>query len=229
MSAMDAPDKGADQAVQQKQALKRPAVDTRADSKKTTSPSGSIQSVFTKPGFENDADIQYSESDKGPYTVFVSRKETDPSSGSSLKTLRVAQLLHKHNVPDIAEGGIKETGRNKISVTFNKPQSANAFLKNPVLENSNLVGHIPRFHIFRLGVVRNIPTEWTLEELLSGICTPPNFGEVIRARRLNFKSRREDSVTWVPSTTVVLTFTGQRLPDKIFCFNPRTVPISEFH
>ncbi|XP_013166191.1 PREDICTED: uncharacterized protein LOC106116750 isoform X2 [Papilio xuthus] len=231
MSAMDAPDKGAVPSNNTKPGLKRLADDQsvqRPDPKKSTSPSESIQSVYTKPGYENDANVQYGDNDKGPFTVYISRQETDPTSGYSLKTLKVAQLLHKHNVPGIVEGGIKEVGRNKISVTFEKPDHANSLLQNPILANCNLVGHIPRFHVFRLGIVRNIPTEWTLEELLSGISTPSNCGEVIKARRLNFKSRREDSTTWVPSNTVVLTFTGQCLPEKIFCFNV-SLPVSVYH
>lgn len=240
MSAKDAPDKGADpiphveasldiaETSINKQGLKRHAEDSRMDGKKNRSPADSIQSVYTKPGYETDAKIFYSADDRGPFTVFVSRKELDPSSGTSLKILKVAQFLHNNNIKGIIEGGIKALGRNKISVNFKTPEEANSFAQNSLLESNGLLAHIPRFHVFRLGVVKNIPTEWTLEELISGISTPSYCGEVVRARRLNFKSSRDGTVTWVPSNTVVLTFTGQRLPEKIFCFNA-SLPVSIYH
>ncbi|KAJ8720530.1 hypothetical protein PYW08_005995 [Mythimna loreyi] len=105
---------------------------------------------------------------------------------------------------------------------------ANNFVNNPVLRDNNLSATIPRFHVTRMGVVKDIPTDWTLEELVLGIETPRNCGEVIKARRLNFKNRKENSVSWSPSTTVVLTFSGQVLPEKVYCYNA-SLPVSVYY
>lgn len=208
--------------------LKRPADNDLikdSDGKKTRSPAESIQSVYCKPGYESDSKFHYTDSDKGPYTVFVSRQEPDSTSGYSFKILKFAHFLHRNNISGIKEGGIKNLGRNKISIDFTTAENANNFLKLSILANNKYTAYIPRFQIVRMGVVRDIPTDWSLEEFLEGIHTPTNCGEVIRARRLNVKSRKEDSIVWIPSNSVVLTFLGQHLPEKVYCFNA-ALPVS---
>ncbi|VVC94304.1 unnamed protein product [Leptidea sinapis] len=50
----------------------------------------------------------YSDGDKGPFSVYVSKTEPDPASGYAFKILRFAQFLHKNNISSIKEGGIKK-------------------------------------------------------------------------------------------------------------------------
>lgn len=78
-----------------------------------------------------------------------------------------------------------------------------------------------------MGVVRDVPTDWSLEDLVAGIKTPRNCGEVFRTRRLNFKNKKEDTVTCSPLSTVVMTFFGQILPEKVFCYNA-SLPVSVY-
>lgn len=190
------------------------------DGEKTNPPSESIQFVYTRPGFESDSKAKYNPQDTAPYSVHVTRIEPDVSTGLSIKLLRFAQFLHKNKITGIRKGGIKALGRNRISVEFKNHLEANNFVENPLLTDNKYSASIPRFQISRMGVVRNIPNDWSLEELVQNIDTPPNCGQVIRARRLNVKSHKPDnSVTWIPSSSVVLTFEGQVLPEKVYCFD----------
>nr|XP_049708157.1 uncharacterized protein LOC126057037 [Helicoverpa armigera] len=215
--------------LQQRSALKRPAdSDSSIESKKNRPPSDSIQSVFSKPGFETNSKLSYNECDRAPFTVFVSKIEPDPATGTTLKVLKFAQFLHKNNVKGISEGGIKSLGRNKLAIDFKTASEANSFVESDFLTSNNYSAKIPRFHVTRMGIVRDIPTDWTLEDLVSGVETPRNCGEVIRARRLNFKNKKGDTVTWSPSSTVVLTFAGQTLPERVFCYNA-SLPVSVYH
>lgn len=208
--------------------LKRPASPDLPipEVKKTKSPAISNQSVYVCPGFESDENFKYGESDKGPFTVQVSRVEPDPSAGFSIRVLKFAQLLHKNKVQGISQGGIQASGRNKVGVTFSSAQHANDFVSNPLLSQNKLSAIIPRYQVSRLGVIRDIPTDCSLEELMLGLKSPENCGQVVKARRLNMKRKKDDgSVTWVPSNTVVLTFTGQILPEKVFCYKT-SFPVS---
>ncbi|XP_061385277.1 uncharacterized protein LOC133320662 [Danaus plexippus] len=69
-----------------------------------------------------------------------------------------------------------------------------------------------------MGIVRNVPVEWALEEVVSSLVVPEGFGAVVRARRLNRKTTDNNATVWIPTPTVVLTFNGQKLPDRVFCY-----------
>lgn len=197
------------------------------DAKKISPPSNSYQSVYSKPGFESDSKILYTSSDKGPFIVHVTRSEPDLSAGHSIRILKFAQLIHQSKIPDVVDGSIKALGRNRACLEFISAAAANAFKTHDFLDTYKFAADIPKFHVSRMGVVRDIPTDWTLQELVEGIRTPSNCGEVIRARRLNMKSKKEDTVTWIPSTTVVLTFTGQSLPERVFCYET-SLPVNTY-
>lgn len=200
-----------------------------SQSKKVTSPGDSYQNIFVTPGYATDNEpLKYSSTDKGPFVVHVSRSEPDPSAGLTLHALKIAQILHKNKVTGILEGSIKSIGRNKISIGFKTASVANQFVESELLKNNNMSATIPKFLVSRMGVIKNIPTDWTLEELTEGIQYPAGFGHinVIKARRLSRKIRNEgQSPEWVPSTTIVLTFHSQSLPEKVYLYNT-SIPVS---
>ncbi|VVC87544.1 unnamed protein product [Leptidea sinapis] len=136
---------------------------TKPDGKKIRTPAESIQSIYSKPGFDSDCNLKYSDEDKGPFSVYVSKIEPDPASRYALKILK---FLHKNNITGIKEGGIKKLGRNKISVDFISAEKANKFLDLDILECNKYFTYIPKFQIFLMRVVRDIPTDWSLEELI---------------------------------------------------------------
>lgn len=114
--------------------------------------------------------------------------------------------------------GVKRVGRNRISVEFKSFADANSFLEHPALSTGKYEAIIPSYSITRMGIVRQVPVDWTLEELAESIEVPSGYGSIVKARRLNRKTYNNDSPVWVPTQTVVLTFTGQKLPKNVYCF-----------
>ncbi|XP_049865718.1 uncharacterized protein LOC126366595 [Pectinophora gossypiella] len=154
---------------------------TNPNPKKNITPAASVQDVFTVPEFAGEK-LKYSDSDQGPFSVHVSRLESDPSAGLTLRVLKLAQLLFQHKIAGIVNGGVTSVGRNRISVEFSSSSAANNFVANPFLEENKLCASIPQFQVSRMGVVRNIPIDWSLEELVAGLQYPTNCGQKASAR-----------------------------------------------
>lgn len=221
-SANEPPDGGggvdADMFIEDSQPVapvKRKASDcpTSPSPKKRDPVGASIQTTYVHPKFQNEH-ILYKDG-SGPFIVIV-KKKGDPRTHIQIDHLKFGMLLHKNKIGGIVSGGILKKGPNKISVEFKSAMEANNFFESDLLKNNNFETLIPNFNISRMGVVRNVPKEWSLEDLVMGM----EGGEVIQARRLSKKSIGPDgATTWIPTTTVVLTFLGQHLPERVFCYH----------
>ncbi|XP_047985544.1 uncharacterized protein LOC125225743 [Leguminivora glycinivorella] len=134
--------------------------------------------------------------------------------------VKFGQFLYTNGISNLKDGGIKKIGRNRLSVEFLSAAGANQFLSCSLASN-NCKKFIPSYHVTKTGIARNIPTDLSNEDLPNLISTPFGCGKVVKARRLNFKKRNpsDNSTQWAPSETVVLTFDGQILPDKVFLFS----------
>lgn len=163
---------------------------------------------------------EYNSSDKGPFVVHVSRETTDTDVGSYLHPVKFGQFLFTKGIKNLKDGGIKKIGRNRLSVEFTSAAGANRFLALS-LDLDKYKSFIPSYHITKTGLARNIPTDYSNDELPNMIVQPYGFGKVVKARRLNFKKKNlvDNTTQWAPSETVVLTFDGQSLPDRVFLFN----------
>lgn len=162
----------------------------------------------------------YGPSDRGPFTVHVQRTESSPTSGSTLHPVTFGRFIFSRfrEFDGIVDGSIKSIGRNRITLNFHSSADANKFLQSPSLPNSNFKAFVPSFNITRLGVVRGIPVDMSPEDIIKEVNVPVDCGPIIKARRLNFKTIVEGSITWKPSQTVVLTFDGQVLPNRVFLY-----------
>ncbi|CAH2086119.1 unnamed protein product [Euphydryas editha] len=101
-------------------------------------------------------------------------------------------------------GEIKSAGCNRVVVEFENASSANNFIDSPLFLKLNYKIISPAFHITRMGIVKQIPIDWSMEEFLSSIkCSTPSC-RAIKARRLNRKSVTDGKTEWLP--TVVVTF-----------------------
>lgn len=159
----------------------------------------------------------YTVLDKPPYLVHVMKKETEKIAGTFLHPVKFGLFLMQNNFHNILNDGIKKVGRNRISIEFKSSEDANAFLCNPILKKNGYETSIPTFNITRMGVVREVPADWTDAEVLENIRVPLGCGPILKVRRINRKFVTEHSVEWKPTQTVVVTFDGQVLPNRIFC------------
>ncbi|CAH2107431.1 unnamed protein product [Euphydryas editha] len=223
-----------DSSSSQQSLRKIPAIDnpsSDSSSKKTivhpSTATPSIQSIFTHPSF-SEGPKSYSNDDQGPFIVYVSRETPDPASGTTIRALKFGQFLHTHKIDSVVKDGVKNVGRNKISIEFSSAQAANKFLQNPVVVMCKYNTIIPTFNITRMGLVKGIPVDWSMDELVESIELPSGCGIIVKARRLNRKSLQEGSVTWVPTQSVVLTFRGQMLPNRIYSYHT-SLPVETYN
>lgn len=162
---------------------------------------------------------EYSDSDKGPFIIHVAKEQPEINAGTTIRPIKFGQFLNKHNVTNICSDGIKQVGRNRISVEFRTAKDANIFLDNSnMLAQYKYTAIIPTFNITRMGLVRNVPVDMSMEEFATTLEIPTGCGFVVKARRLNRKSYDEGKVNWIPTQSVVLTFRGQVLPERVFSF-----------
>lgn len=203
-----------------KASQKRPAEDVLSVPEKRSAPhlpaAASNQHTYTRPGFDNNSVLNYSETDSGPFVVHVSRSDGDFAPVSNhTRTLKIAQIIYNGKISGIDE--IKNMGRNRAAIIFKTYNEANSFLTNPLLSSNKLSAIIPRFQVTRMGVVRQIPVEWSLEDLVSWIECRSVSTTVIKARRMNKKKKIDGKTVWEPTGTVVLSFLGQVLPKHVYC------------
>lgn len=197
-------------------------LNTEPLSKRTiTDPEGGLGSeshIYKHPSLEINY-RKYGVEDFGPFIVHVSRIVDSPNSGVSLKPIRLGLFLFEGGVQDIKKDGIKQIGRNRLSVEFDSAKAANEFLDHELLNKHKLKAEIPSYNVSRLGLVRGVPTEWTMEDFVNATEYKEGYGKIVKARRLSRKIKKDDgSPAWLPTQSVVLTFEGQSLPKKIFAY-----------
>lgn len=169
---------------------------------------------------------RYVESDCAPYVVHVQKIPTSNDERPTLHPLAFGKFLKKGNFKNIINGSVKRLGRNKISLSFSTVPDVNSFLTNSSLLTQNLKAFIPTFNITRMGLVRGVPAEWSPEEVMENITVPIGCGPIVKIRRLNYKTFIDNTPTWKPSQTIVITFDGQVLPKRIFiCYNSLPVDL----
>lgn len=178
----------------------------------------SIQNVYIHPSLVVGIKA-YTAMDQGPFLVHISRSEPDPAAGTSIRPIKFGQFLFRNKVQNICPDGVKRVGRNKISVEFKSAGDANSFLDNPILQVNKYEVTIPTFNITKMGVVRNVPVDLSMDEFIESLSLPPGCGTVLKARRFNRKVINDEKISWVPTQTVVLTFQGQLLPARVFSFH----------
>ncbi|XP_069354418.1 uncharacterized protein [Maniola hyperantus] len=189
----------------------------RADIELDQSSMESIQNIYTHPSMTI-TDRTYGLNDAGPFIVHVMRIEPDPAAGLTLRPIKIGLLLAKNNISNIVRDGVKAVGRNRVAIEFRNSGDANAFLHHPCLQQNKLNATIPAFHVTRMGLIRGVPKEWSIQQLAEAIELPDNCGIVLKARRLNRKVVSEGTATWVPTQSVVITFRGQVLPKNVYVY-----------
>lgn len=186
----------------------------------------SIQQIYLHPNIILGIKA-YKPSDKGPFRVHVSRSEPDPSAGTSIRPIKFGQFLSRNKIKNICPDGVKRVGRNKIAVEFMSAVDANNFLDNPILSLNRYEASIPSYSIMKMGIVRQIPVDWSMDEFVESLVIPSGTGEVLKARRLNRKVRENDKNIWIPTQSIVLTFHGQVLPTRVFSYHT-SLPVEPY-
>ena len=149
---------------------------------------------------------RYGESSSGPFAVHIQQitdrsKKLDPSL--------VGSVLYKLKIPDVME--VKKIGFSKVAIFFSTKESANSLVEDSRLTIINLEAFIPLFLTSRKGIIRDIPSDLTIDEILKHISCPY---KIITASRFKRKINNE----FYPTRTVCLTFEGQKIPKHVSIF-----------
>lgn len=169
---------------------------------------------------------QYEPYDNAPYVVHIQRITELPNDGSSLHPIMFGKFLKRNAIYNVVNGSVKRIGRNRVSIAFNNHIDANTFINHDSLNSNNLKAFIPTYNVSRMGVIRGVPADLSPEEMMECTTVPSGCGKILKLRRINFKEIVNGAPVWKPTQTVVVTFDGQVLPDRIYmCYTALIVQL----
>lgn len=164
--------------------------------------------------------FRYNHTDKGPFCVII---ESICQNIGNLNPMNIGKLLHQTqysnnlDIKNICRKGLKRTG-----VYVSTAEQANWFVDNHSLSSDSYNVYIPARMVTSMGIVRDIGSDITEDDILQyGAGMSPNT-PVLRVRRFKRTIRVNDSTSQVPSGTCLITFQGTTLPKYFELFNIRT-------
>lgn len=154
---------------------------------------------------------KYSKTDPGPYFVFV---EKNDNKKEKIHPMKVGRLIHK-DLPRYNQfiKNISIVNRNKIKIEFTSYDTANKIISEKILIENSYSAYIPKYFTTKSGIIKNIPTDTTKEEIFKDILTPFPISDIFRF------NKRGDKNT--PLETVKITFVSQTLPEYIYLHGVR--------
>lgn len=157
---------------------------------------------------------EFPKNDLGPYYIFVEGKGKNIGN---FHPMALGRFIKKNCCEEINNNimNIQFNGKNRIKIEFKNCRAANLFLKSTIFSNLQYKVYIPNHLVTRQGVIsqvdKSITEEYLKKEIISSV-------EILNVRRINRyvtdESDKSKKVK-VPTATVVITFKGKYLPDKI--------------
>lgn len=112
--------------------------------------------------------FNYSSADPAPYVVYV--ENTNNSTKGTLNAIKVGSIILKeHRDLDNKINTIISIGRNRIKVEFSNYLAANSLINSPVLNLHSLEAFIPKFLLFRKGIIKYIAKDLTDDYIKANI------------------------------------------------------------
>ena len=168
--------------------------------------------AFIDPVHDNLLNNRYSVHNKGPYIISVRAT----NGGSCKHVLSMGKILHS-TFPGLIKR-IEKSDRARVLVECFHGKPANKIVTSKdALSNFNLEAFIPNFRVSREGIIRNIPLDTSIEDIIKFSSTNLKC-PIIEARRfVHWNEKREK----VPSTKVQIKFEEQEIPYFIDLFHMR--------
>uniref|UniRef100_A0ABD2WHJ7 Endonuclease/exonuclease/phosphatase domain-containing protein n=1 Tax=Trichogramma kaykai TaxID=54128 RepID=A0ABD2WHJ7_9HYME len=165
---------------------------------------------------------QYRSGIPGPYSVWIRSK----TANREISQFKVGSLIFK-KYPNITD--ICKRSRSKVEVVLLSRVEANSLALYETLGQHGMKAYIPGFRKTSKGIIRGIDIDFTEEQLLEGIMVP-GLNQIKSNSPIQINSEKQvdsnESVTenskgsstyeWVPTKSIVCTFEGQNLPDKVY-------------
>lgn len=160
---------------------------------------------------------KYNHLDQGPFIVFVETLKITPDSNSinDIKVGRLMKMKQLHNyIIDL-----KVTGRHRVKINFSNKDKANQLINDNNLVIDNLKAYVPDQFVQRIGIVKNIDTEISDDELMEHLSCK-NGIQIKEITRFLKKTKDENNMDiQIKLRTLKITFQGQLLPDEVEIYN----------
>ncbi|CAH1107730.1 unnamed protein product [Psylliodes chrysocephalus] len=213
------------ESVMEVDAIMKESPKVRLDQKNVSQdPVSNVNVPFTKLPSKESPNIEkirqcfkYQPTDIGPFHVYIENIKTNFEG--KLNPIKVGEIiLRAHSEIDNKIKQIQSIGRNRIRIILKDYLSANVLLSSTNLKKHDLGAFIPKFLLFRLGVVKQIDVDLS-EEYLKSRISPYDLHckfEVDFVRRINRKIKKDDDSTELqPTRTILVSFKSQTLPKYI--------------
>lgn len=143
----------------------------------------------------------YKHTDKGPYNILITKNNID--------SYEIALKISKYRIKGI--NNINQVSRNTIRVNLKDYNSANKLINmNDYEDFKEFKMFIPNDYISTHGIIRNIPTYITIDEIKNNIVSD---SPVIEVERMNFWNKEIKQAQ--PGTSIKINFRTQILPKEI--------------
>lgn len=148
--------------------------------------------------------------------VFIQRDKNSPDADEDINSMVIGKLLHNLYPGKVVE--IKSSNRGKVRVVVNSGRATNKLVTDSTLKSKGLTVVIPNSFVSHQGVITD-SSQTPVDEILQNIEALGPHGKEIKvtnAIRFNRKSTDDQGkVTFVPSNTILLTFSGTILPSRV--------------
>ncbi|XP_051162200.1 uncharacterized protein LOC127282142 [Leptopilina boulardi] len=159
---------------------------------------------------------KYENSNKGKCPIFLQRDPNSKDLSKDLNHVSVGKIIHNLYPGKVV--GIYPSGRGKVRVITNSGRAANQISSDPTLKSKGLFAIIPSSFVTCQGIINNIGIDISTDEILehAEVVGVNKDIKIIGAMRFNRKKIDQDNtVKYEPSTTVLLTFQGTCIPERV--------------
>ena len=158
---------------------------------------------------------RYDPDSAGPFLVYVFDLNPNKNIGN-IHPLKLGIKLFKSNIK-LTKGGLFKAGPKKFCLIFNSAGAANVFVSQQIREiNPEWGAFIPDTGLFRVGVVDDIPTDISNEDILEGL-SPFGTAAVVKIERLRKQIELQDESVEIGLSKIKIFFKSS-LPTHVDIF-----------
>lgn len=159
-------------------------------------------------------DVFYKDTDIYPYEVYIQSKNNNVGK---FHLVSIAKEIFNLNLTNIIN--INKKGKNRIGVTLKTYQAANDLVKNIELKNKGYDIFIPSHHISCKGIVKFVDKSITDKELMDYSSTNLTTSKILNVKRFNRRVVIDGETQYLPTGTILFTFSGRHIPAEISIYN----------
>ncbi|XP_011858585.1 PREDICTED: LOW QUALITY PROTEIN: RNA-directed DNA polymerase from mobile element jockey-like [Vollenhovia emeryi] len=152
---------------------------------------------------------KHTNTDQPPFMVHIKDLNTTP-----MHLLHISRILTSQFPKGMGE--VTKIGRGHVAVAMNTLTDANKLIGDRMLEAKGLHAYAPSYRLYRIGTIKGIPQDLDIPTLKSNIKSTHKIKDI---NRLNKRTNTDGKISYEPSRTLSIKFSGQTLPRNIFIYN----------